>query len=223
MRRHKVYWDEYSGRFVFDNKVQAIASLSRNKMRHAEIMNRSDNVFLGNNLKLIHSARGIVEGKYNREMDSARLMLKDMVSYKLVLDKVGKRNNADPWHDENLGKYGLGSSYFEVTEQRNISKVEMDPAWRRRQLTKQLLLQRKPLPVVDRTLNTDDLFQSLHRAKSHSADGPMRTQVDASQPRGALKLPPIAAKKPSNLGSDNKSSEGLFVTQTAFHTQQKQR
>ena len=214
MRRHKVYWDDYSGRFCFDNKVEAIAALSRNKLRHAEIMNRSDSKFLENNLKLIHSARGIVEGKYNREMASARCSLKDMVSYKLVLDKIGKRNGGDPWHDQNLGKYGVGSSYFELSDRRDVSKVEMDPVWRRRQLTKHLLSQRPSLPLVDRTLDTDDLFRSLHRTKAHSADGPMRKQL--TSPRVGLRLPPIAATKPPKPIAQGESG-GSFVTQTAYH------
>ena len=220
--QRKAFWDDYSGRFYFDSKTEAIQRTSRRRERHAECVNRSSGKILETNLKLIRSARGIIQGKYDREMNSARLNLKDLVSYRLVLQKIAQKNQANPWHETNLGQYGTHASYFEVSNKRHDVQTEMDPMWKRQELARKLTAGRRPMQVVDRKLSTDDLFLSLHRARSVSAGGPLKRKTSAR--RAGLKLPPITATKTTKLDPDttpdnnnNKSNRNhVFVTQKNY-------
>ena len=217
-RRENVGYDDYSGRFYFESKVEALERVSRQKARHAEIMNRSSDKQLENENKLIQSARDIVEGKMKREIISARQSLKDMVSYRTVLNKIGQRNTTDPFHPDHLGKYGVGASYFELVDKREQAKIEMDPATRRRMLSKELLSQRKPMQVLDRTLDTNQLIHAWQkRSRSLSPSSNKKKKKDMKQQPAALRLPPITATKMTKqMVPETNSNPSVFVTQTGY-------
>ena len=214
-----VYYDDYSGRFYFDTKVENLERLSRQKARHAEIMNRSSNKQLENEHKLIQSARDIVDNKMMREIWGFRTNLKDMVSYRNVLKKIAVRNSRDPWHPESMGKYGTGASYFELTDKRQTEKHDMDPMTRRRMLSKTLLSQRKPMLVLDRTLDTDALMSQWQKRCRSLSPQPTTKKPKKEKRPGGIRLPPIAATKSTKQTeiSETKPDSSVFVTQAGFY------
>ena len=210
-------YDDYSDRFYFETKVEALERLSKQRGKHADIVNRSNNKRLEHQNKQIHSAQGIFEGKIHREINAARESLKDMVSYKHVLNKISQKNKMDIFNDGHLGTYGPGVSYFELEESRNQAKKDMLYETRRKVQSQLLLHQRKPMPVLDRTKDTVHLLQTWRKAfqgADTSTKGLGGENGQDSTNRG-LMLPPIQAR--AAAAAAHAQNKAVFVTQQDFH------
>lgn len=206
-KQRNLIFDDYADRFYFETKVEALERLSKQRDKHACTQNRSGSKKLEFEHQQIHSAQHIFESKFYREVHAARESLKDMVSYKHALNKIARTNSSNQsQQDQNMGKYGLDVSYFKMEDERNQAKKDMRYETRRKVKAKQLLENRKPMFVLDRTKTTDHLLQNWR------AEVTGESKQDQVKNKKGFVLPPLQVKKPVSNG------RAVFITQQGYYS-----
>ena len=189
-RTHKLSFDEYTGRFYFESKIEGLERTCTTRAKHIEAMNKGEEVRLEGQLRQVEGKEQIFEAKNSREMDDLRESLKDMRAHRNALEQVARKNEIRLDRNEDLGQYGINASRNELFAMIELQKQKMDPNWRRKKECKILLSQRKQMQVIDRQMPTSTILLSWRR--KHSLEGEDGKECGRTVAR--LVLPPLHVK-----------------------------
>lgn len=192
-RNNKLSFDEYTGKFYFESKIEGLERTCKNRLKQVEAMNKGESLILEGHHRQLEGKMHIFEMKSSRESDSLKESLRGISAHRSALEEVGRRQDQDPNRNEMLGRYGSDSSRRDLLPLINLEKLKMDPTWRRKKECEVLLSQRKQMEVIDRQQPTSRIMLkwTQKRPKGEGKDAkkdPARKQVTQ------LILPPIKVK-----------------------------
>ena len=205
-RDHKLSFDQYTGKFYFESKIEGIERTCRMRLKHTEAMNKGESLILQNQHQTFEGKMHIFDMKNSRENDTLKESLRDFVAHRNALDEVGRNNDNDPDRNDKLGRYGLNSSRKDLLPFIELEKLKMDPAWRRKKECQLLLSQRRPMDLIDRQLPTSTIMLSWRRKNK-----PEPKKPDNAKPMPQLILPPLKVKISTKKGTA-KSVTGNMAT-----------
>ena len=155
---------------------------------------RSENKDLEFKHRQVERAKRFFDMHMTSDVNVARHSLKDKLAHRHVLSSIAATKELDPAHDTNLGKYGLGSSRFEIMPEVEREKEQMEPVNRRKRFCEHLLKQRRKMSVVKRSLDDDELLHSWTIRDKPVIEAELMTPKSETRIHGQLVLPPIQAR-----------------------------
>lgn len=208
-KRRKVFYDELTGGFYAENRMENLKRKCDYRGKMAEVINRSEGTRLNAALKTVNTAKHLFEMKVERETTFHRESLKDHLAYKHVLESISKEREHDVDWDWTYGKYGKSVNRTELDPQIHEQLTEMAPIVKRKRQAEKLLSQRKKPEVFDRKMKTPELLGLVKNKRSKSSS-PMRkkshsTAVVSGRRTPKLILPPITVmlKREKTMNSNS--------------------
>lgn len=192
-RKQRLHFDDYSSQFYFDTPAEAIAKICEQRQRTMQNANRCQQQRLEMNLKRFEALQQIFESKVGVEMDSARAYLKDITAHHKVLKNIAKMNECNEKANANYGIYGLSAGKEELLPLIENEKKKMCPQYREKQRVNDLLKQRRSMPAMDRTQETEMLFKKWQNYLRLSEGSGRDSKYCYFDRNCQLILPPIQA------------------------------
>lgn len=218
VKKKKVFYDEYTGSFYTESKMEALQRQCDYRSKMAGVLNRSEAARLRVKHNTVQAAQHIFEMKNERERTMYQENLKDHQAYKQVLENIVKERAKQEW-DDKYGIYGAGINRQELDIEVQKQLREMSPVVKRKRAAEFLLSQRKRVEVFDRTKKTPELLEKVHKKRMEQIE--KEKEIEES-PRKTPKLilPPITVTlrredSRSNIEVANEMSSlpTVFVTQ----------
>ncbi|OWF44585.1 hypothetical protein KP79_PYT12074 [Mizuhopecten yessoensis] len=189
-KRRKVFYDDYTGGFYTESRMENLKRKCDYSGKMAEVINRSEVSRLNVALKTVNTAKHLFEMKTERETTFYRDCLKDHLAYKHVLEGISKERDSDSSWDWKYGRYGKGVNRTDLEPQINEQLVEMAPDVKRKRQAEMLLSQRKKPEVFDRNMKTNDLL-GLIKNKRTKSSSPVRRKTGAPYTGSGRRTPKL--------------------------------
>ncbi|KAK0064162.1 hypothetical protein Bpfe_006347 [Biomphalaria pfeifferi] len=199
MKARKVNYDEFSGAFTIETRLEA---LRRQVLTHAQlvnVLNRSQEAKLRFTSKKNQQAIDIVCRRLDKEGQYYKKTLKERLAYLEILRDFAQRET----HSDDItyaDLYDLGLSRKELKEMIEEKVKESTPSAKRQKLCQHILNTRRLVKVFDRTKSTSALLKMKDSIVSRPVTEQQvviekPTAVSSYSPRvraARLILPPIS-------------------------------
>lgn len=210
VKRRKVIYDEYTGGFYAESKVESLQRQCEYRARLTDVMNKAEEAKYKLACKQVNAEKHMFLIRKEKTTHRHSEALQDYKAHRNVLEKLAKeREELNAQMEDIYGKYPPDSVRPNIEDLIEEELKEMSPMVRRRREATKLLLKRNDLSEVDRTMSTDDLFENLKHRKSRvpsPAKSPSRTPgTETPKPAARLILPAITVK----LGSSTAYPRGI--------------
>lgn len=219
VKKKKVFYDEYSGSFYTESKMEALQRQSDYRSKMEGVLNRSEAARLKVKHNTVKAAQHIFDMKNDRERTTFQENLKDHQAYKQVLENIVKERSKDQDWDDKYGIYGPGVSRQELDSEVQKQLHEMSPMVRRKRAAEFLLSQRKRVEVFDRKKKTPELLEKVHKKRMEQLEKEKEVE-EAPRKTPKLILPPITVTlRKEDTRSSIEVTNDVSLLPTVFVTQ----
>ncbi|XP_052781241.1 uncharacterized protein LOC128217861 [Mya arenaria] len=173
-KKRKVVYDEYTGGFYAESKVESIQRQCDYRLRLTDVMNKAEHAKYRFACKQVDAEKQLFLMRKEKATHRHNEALVDYKAHLNVLDKLAKeREEITAQMNDIYGKYPPESLRTNLEEQILIQRKEMSPIVQRRREANRLLNDRKPLEELDRTKSTGDIMNEIKNRKSR-ANSPVK-------------------------------------------------
>lgn len=204
VKRRKVIYDEYTGGFYAESKVESLQRQCEYRARLTDVMNKAEEAKYKLACKQVNAEKHLFLTRKEKASHRHAEALQDYKAHKNVLDKLAKeREELAAQMEDIYGRYPPDSLRPNIETLIEEELKEMSPIVRRRREATKLLCKRNDLSEVDRTMSTEDLFENLKHRKSRISS-PVKTSSGtpapevSQKPAARLILPAITVKLGNN-------------------------
>lgn len=210
VKKRKVIYDEYTGGFYAESKVESLQRQCDYRARLTDVINKAEDAKYRVACKQVDAEKQIFLMRNEKAIHKHNEALLDHKAHKNVLEKLAKEREVMSKSVNDLyGRYPPDSLRPNLEEQIVSELKEMSPVVKRRREATKLLLKRNAISEVNRTLSTDDMFLELKNVKSRISSpakrAPSRSPIvdETTKPMPKLILPAITVKKGQHLDKKN--------------------
>lgn len=199
VKRRKVIYDEYTGGFYAESKVDSLQRQCEYRARLTDVMNKAEEAKYKMACKQVNAEKHIFLARKEKASHRHSEALLDYKAHRNVLERLAKeREEIVAQKDDIYGKYPPESLRVKLDELIDEELHEMSPVVRRRREATRILGKRTDLSEVDRTLSTEDMFGDFKSRKSRVSSPvkpPTRTSgSETPKPAPRLILPAITVR-----------------------------
>ena len=237
VKKRKVVWDDYTGGFYAESKVEALQRLCDYRAKLTDVINKNEATRCRNAIRQVNAEKQMFLLRKEREAQKHNETWQDHKAHLNVLERLAKeREKIFESEVDNYGRYPPGSLRSDLDSMVESELREMSPVVQRKREASRLLEKRTEISMIDRTKTTEDVFDELKKRKSR-APSPAKTPAFKSKSAPKLILPAITVKlntsadrikmvepvsqvKKQNINESNNSKTGrdtnlpsVFVTQ----------
>lgn len=197
IKRRKVVYDDYTGGFYAETRVEAVQRLCEYRAKLTDVINKNEAARCQNMIRQVNAERQSFLIKKGREAQKHNETRQDHQAHLSVLEKLAKER--EKIFEANIDIYGRYPP--ESTRRTDLDELvanelrEMSPEVRRKRESARLLGKRTEIHPIDRTKTTGDIFEELKNRKSRvssPAKSPAPARKSKSMPK--LILPAITVK-----------------------------
>ncbi|CAL1539520.1 unnamed protein product [Lymnaea stagnalis] len=205
MRARKVTYDEYTGIFYVESRLEALERQVLCHAKMAEVLNRSQESKLRFITKQDKGARDIACRKLDKEGRHQRQALRDRIAYSQILREFssGKSEGGDELSPRAVYDLELSRQDIQTLIQKKLK--DSTPSAKRKRQSKNILNSRRLIQVFDRTQSTSALLRMKDKIASRPTSEQLQaTPLDAADTRAPyqrrsgppkLILPPITVRR----------------------------
>ena len=196
-KKRKVHFDEYSGGFYAESKVEALQRQCDYRARLTEVINKAEEAKYKFACKQVDAEKQIFLMKKERADHRHQENLQDHKAHLSVLEKLAREREKTMLEDDLFGKYPPNSIRNRLDELIIDEIKELSPVTQRRKEAHKLLEKRNEMPDVNRTMSTDDLFFKLKSRQSRASSPAKSSTAPAHSTRKSMPkliLPAITVK-----------------------------
>ncbi|KAL4226228.1 hypothetical protein ACF0H5_014212 [Mactra antiquata] len=201
VKKRKVIYDDYTGSFYSESKVESLQRQCDIRAKLTDVMNKAEEAKYKIACKQVNAEKHLFLARKEKATHRHSEALQDYKAHMNVLDKLAKeRELLTMSQDQDIfGKYPPESIRNNIEELIDMELKEMQPRVRRRREATKLLGKRNEQNEVDRSKTTEDLFDELKHRKSRMPS-PVKTpaqtpcQEMAAKPVPRLILPAITVR-----------------------------
>lgn len=203
MKKRKVIYDEYTGGFYAESKVESLQRQCEYRAKLTDVMNKAEEAKYRTACKQVNAEKNLFLIKKEKDSHRHSEALQEYKAHKNVLEKLAKdRQETLAGLTDIYGRYPPESFGDQIEELIGLELKEMRPVVRRRREATSLLNKRNELTEVDRTMSTEDLFDNIKHRKSRISS-PVKTPLrqvrsETPKPPPRLILPAITVKIGNN-------------------------
>ncbi|XP_060563660.1 uncharacterized protein LOC132723024 [Ruditapes philippinarum] len=212
VKRRKVIFDEYTGGFYAESKVESLQRQCEYRAKLTDVMNKAEEAKYKLACKQVNAEKHMFLIRKEKATHRHSEALQDYKAHMNVLDKLAKeREEIHAQMEDIYGKYPPKSLRSNIEELIEGELKEMRPVVRRRREATKLLDKRNELTEVDRTMSTEDLFDNMRQRKSR-VPSPVKSAsrnkgAETPKPVPRLILPAITVR----LGNNNSASKTRVI------------
>lgn len=218
-KKRKVIYDEYTGGFYAETKVESLQRQCDYRARLTDVINKAEDAKYRVACKQVDAEKQIFLMKNEKAIHKHNEALLDHKAHRNVLERLAKeREEHSASVNDIYGRYPPDSLRPKLEEQIMSELKEMSPVVQRRREATRLLLKRNVITELSRTMSTDDMFLHLKNTKSRigspvksvPSKKPLSDATKSQKPMPKLILPAITVKKGSHM--DRKKHQELKPT-----------
>ncbi|KAH3881122.1 uncharacterized protein LOC127879392 [Dreissena polymorpha] len=166
-KKRKVVYDEYTGGFYAESKVEALERQCHFRARLTDVINKAEDAKYRYACKRVDAEKHLFLLKKEKATNRHNDAFLDYQAHKKVLEKLAKeREELGSKIDHLFGKYPPESIRSNIEEKIVLERKEMSPVVIRRREATRLLGNRNSLKELDRTKSTDDIIAELKQMRS---------------------------------------------------------
>ena len=209
IKKRKVVWDDYTGGFYAESRVEAVQRLCDYRAKLTDVINKNEAARCQNKIKQVNAERQMFLLKRSRDALKHNETWQDHKAHLSVLDKLAKeRESTFLAETDNYGRYPPEYARRVDLDDKVAGELrEMSPIVMRRREAARLLGKRTGINLIDRTRTTEDIFDELKKTKSRvpsPAKSPVPARKSKSMPK--LILPAITVRM-TKAGDNSKTVE----------------
>ena len=209
IKKRKVVWDDYTGGFYAESRVEALQRLCDYRAKLTDVINKNEAARCQNKIRQVNAERQMFLIKKARDALKHNETWQDHKAHLSVLDKLAKeREKTFITEADNYGRYPPECARRSDLDEMVADELrEMSPIVKRRRDAARLLGKRTEINLIDRTRTTEDIFDELKNRKSRvssPAKSPAPARKSKSMPK--LILPAITVKM-TRTGDTSKTVE----------------
>lgn len=207
-KKRKVVWDEYTGGFYAESKVEAVQRMCDYRAKLTDVINKNEAARCRNAIKQVDAEKQVFLIKKGREAQKHNDTWQDHKAHLNVLEKLAKdREKVFDAEVDNYGRYPPRSTRNDLDNMVETELREMSPVVRRKRNTERLLGKRNEISLIDRTKTTEHIFEELKNTRSR-IPSPAKTPAPARKSKSVPKLIlPAITVKMSKSGDRAKTVE----------------
>ena len=215
VKKRKVVWDDYTGGFYAESKVEALQRLCDYRAKLTDVINKNEAARCRNAIRQVDAEKNMFLIKKGREVQKHNETWQDHKAHLHVLDRLAKeREKIFEAEVDNYGRYPPGSLRGDLDCMVETQLREMSPVVRRKREAARLLGKRTDINLIDRTKTTEDIFDEMKKRKSR-ANSPAKTSAPTMKSKSMPKLIlPAITVKMSKTADRSKTVEPVSQMKT---------